>query len=562
MKRYRIPYGESNFKGIRTSNSIYVDKSRFIKELENLDTKYPIFLRPRRFGKTLFTSLLFYYYDINSADDFETLFGGLDISNYKTELANRYYVLRFDFSGIEAENEEILRQSFYDKIKICLKDFLLRYQFNITISDNPNKSAASLLDNFLIDIAGYTKGMVYVLIDEYDHFANDIIGDREFFINVTGKDGFVRKFYEVFKTHTGTGGIDRIFITGVTSITLDSLTSGFNIAKNISMNREFNEMMGFTGDETRGLLNLLGYNDIENIMNLLIEYYDGYMFYYEPGKVKRLLNSNLVLYFLAEYRTDGIPRKMADANIKSDYNRLTSMFSLYEEAKGREKVLTDIVAGNRIESNIITNFSQIETFGRKEFLSMLLFLGLLTIKGEGENFDVELMTPNAVIRNVYYDYYARYLELDEAKTLDAVGAIASSDNFEDFNRLIIKALKLHSNEDFKEFNEKRLKSIFLSCLGSQRRYLIKSEYESSGKRPDIALLDIRGGQTKVKYNYLIEIKYLHKSEATKALIEKKRNEAREQMNEYLKLNEFAMDKKMKGVIYVVVKDEIVCFEEV
>ena len=153
-----------------------------------------------------------------------------------------------------------------------------------------------MLNEFLNDITVYTEGMVYIIIDEYDQFANNIIENREFFESVTSKDGFVRRFYEIFKVHAGTG-IDRIFITGVTSITLDSLTSGFNIASNITMDMALNEMMGFTEDETRGLLELLEIPDTEDIMTLLVEYYNGYVFHEEPYNVTRVLNSNLVLFF-------------------------------------------------------------------------------------------------------------------------------------------------------------------------------------------------------------------------------------------------------------------------
>ena len=562
MKKYRIPYGDSDYKSIRTSSSIYVDKTKYIEVLEHLDTKYPVFLRPRRFGKTLFSSLLFYYYDRNSADDFDTLFGDTYIGTRKTELANQYYILRFDFSGLEAENEEMLRFSFYEKVRASIKDFLDRYQLNISIRDNTVYSPAILLNAFLVDAKVFTKGMVYILIDEYDQFANNIIENKDFFQSITDKDGFVRRFYEIFKSHAGTG-LDRIFITGVTSITLDCLTSGFNIASNVSMDSALNEMIGFTEDETRGLLELLEIPDISNTMNLLVEYYNGYLFHEDPGKVERILNSNLVLYFLVEYKKAGmIPGKLADSNIKTDYNKLTSMFGLYKDKENREKILLDIVEGKEIKSNIITNFPLIEDFGKLEFLSMLFYLGLLTIKGSGGSYDAVLATPNAVIRDVYYEYYSKYLKINQTEIIDAVDAIASKDRFDEFNQLIVQVLKLHSNDDFKEFNEKRLKSVFLSCLGNQRQYLVKSEYESGGKKPDIALLDIRGGKTEVKYNYLIELKYLQKAEASKAAIENERKKAYNQMSGYLKLKEFEQDNRIKGLIYVVVKDEIKYFEEV
>ena len=562
MKDYRIPYGDGDYKNIRTSNSIYVDKTKYIEVLEGLNTKYPVFLRPRRFGKTLFTSMLFYYYDRNSTDEFDTLFGDTYIGANKTELANQYYVLRLDFSGLDSEDEGRLRRAFYRKVKGSLENFLSRYAFDFELEGNSDYDSAALLDEFFHKTSLITEGMVYILIDEYDQFANNILGNKDFFQSITDKDGFVRRFYEIIKAHAGPG-FERMFITGVTSITLDSLTSGFNIAKNVSMRRKLNEMMGFTEDETRGLLDLLDIPDKTNIMNLLIAYYNGYVFYRDPDSVERVLNSNLVMYFLDEYREEeGIPSQLADQNIKSDYNKLTSMFSLYEDKEEQEQILQGIIAGEDMKSDIITNFSSLDTFGKQHFLSMLFYLGLLTIKGRSHDYDAKLQTPNAVMRDVYYEYYASYLALSESKIRDAVGEIALKDRFDDFNQLLTQVLQLHSNEDFKEFNEKRLKSVFLSCLGNQKRYLVKSEYESNGKKPDIALLDIRGGKTQVKYNYLIELKYIQKKNASIAEIESQRKEAYVQMQNYLKLPEFEQDKRIKGMIYVVVKDEIKYFEEV
>ena len=242
----KIPYGISDYHVIQNENFLYVDKTRFIEVLENLNTKYPVFLRPRRFGKTLLVSTLQNYYDKNSADEYDTLFGDTYIGTHKTALANHYYVMRFDFSKLSAESEEMLKKSFYRSVRVVLDDFAVYYGLDITIEENSDYNSADLLDGFLRKVNQFIGRRLYIMIDEYDHFANAILSNRQTFTKITSKEGFVRSFYEVFKYHTSGSCIDRLFITGVTSLTLDSLTSGFNIAQNVSMFPELNEMAGFT----------------------------------------------------------------------------------------------------------------------------------------------------------------------------------------------------------------------------------------------------------------------------------------------------------------------------
>ena len=265
------------------------------------------------------------------------------------------------------------------------------------------------------------------------------------------------------------------------------------------------------------------------------------------------------MYFLDEYTALGEVRQMADTNIKSDYGKLTSMFGLYRDTQSRTQLLHDIIEGKPAEADIVTDFSLFsDTFGKEEFLSLLFYMGLLTIKDTGAVYEVVLETPN----DVYYKYYADYLKLEKTEKRDAIRQVAYQDNFTELNRLIERILHLHSNEDFKGFNEHRLKTVILSCLSDQNVYLVKSEYESGGLRPDIALLDIRGEKNPVRFNYLIELKYLKKSEASQQSVERARQEAYQQMQEYLRLEEFSQDWRVKGVIYVVSKDTIRWFEKI
>jgi len=575
MARCKVPYGISDYRVIQDENYLYVDKTRFIEELEYLNTKYPVFLRPRRFGKTLLVSTLQYYYDKNCADEFDALFGDTYIGTHKTALANQYYVLRFDFSKLDAESEETLKKSFYRSVLVRLDDFCVYYGLDISITESNDYNVADLLDRFLIKVNQIIDRKLYIMIDEYDHFANAILSNRQVFAKITSKEGFVRSFYEVFKTHTSGSCIDRIFITGVTSLTLDSLTSGFNIAKNISMSPKLNEMAGFTSEETKTLLKEAEVTDIEKTMEILTENYNGYRFHKRAEN--KVFNSNMVLYFLDEYQEEqGIPHQLTDPNMTSDYRKLTAMFDLFEEEETKQAVLEQIMSNESLETDIITNFDFHSQFRKADFLSLLFYLGLLTITGEGTLYDVQLQTPNYVIRDIYYQYYSNYLQVCPEEMRNAVGMIALYNDFGEYNKLIESILKLHkespphlrsaesSDEDYKDFRESRLKSIMLSCFGNQKFFLVKSEYPVNGKRIDIALFDRRrrDRKSRTKYNYLLEIKYISKAQASAARIEAVKIQATSQMKEYLQLEEFAGDADLQGYVYVVVKDNIIYFAEV
>ena len=561
MARCKIPYGLSDYQKIKQEQYVYVDKTRFIEILENLNTSYPVFLRPRRFGKTLLVSTLQYYYDKNCADKFDTLFGDTYIGTHKTALANNYYVLRFDFSKLDAESEEKLKESFYSSVRVRLDDFCVYYGLNISIKESNNYNVADLLDRFLIKVNQIIGMKLYIMIDEYDHFANAILSNRQIFTKITSKEGFVRNFYEVFKTHTSGSCIDRIFITGVTSLTLDSLTSGFNIAKNISMFSELNDMTGFTSEEAQSLLKEIDITNIEETMEILTENYNGYRFH-KRAKSK-VFNSNMVLYFMDEFqREETIPEQLSDPNMRSDYHKLTAMFDLFQEEETKQGILERIMNNESLETDIITNFNFVAPFQEEDFLSLLFYLGLLTIKEKGLAFDVSLQTPNAVIRDIYYQYYGNYLKLTTREKRTAIANIAFENDFTKLNRLVSDILELHSNDDYRGFDEARLKSVFLSCFSDQNMFLVKSEYTSGGRKIDIALFDHYGRSDDIKYNYLIELKYIRKAQAVSEAIESAKILAVRQMQEYLNLKEFKDNPKIKGLIYVVAKDKIVCFEGV
>ena len=314
----KLPYGISNYEELITEDYYYVDKTMYIKKLEDLPEKRIMFLRPRKFGKTLFTSTLEYYYDINATDKFEKLFKNTYIGENTTNLKNSYYILRFNFSGIDTSTADSTMIGFKEKVILGIKRFVNSYKldFYINIEQTPEGMLGSLFEAFRNQ---KINEKIYVIIDEYDHFANELLGfQTEKFKELVSRNGKVRKWYEVLKEGTE-NVVDRIFVTGVAPITLDSLTSGFNICSDKTQNRDFNEMLGFTQSELKRLMTdqEISEKNQEIIIPIMKENYDGYKFSIKAEE--KIYNSNMCLYFLNDYiKYNEIPEKLIDVNIASD----------------------------------------------------------------------------------------------------------------------------------------------------------------------------------------------------------------------------------------------------
>ncbi|MDR2628147.1 MAG: AAA family ATPase, partial [Dysgonamonadaceae bacterium] len=329
MNIKRLPYGNSNFNSIRTENYYYVDKTRYIEYLEDETNKYQFFIRPRKFGKSLFFSILDHYYDLNGADDFERLFGDLYIGKHPTPGHNSYLMMQFDFSGLNTASEEGFTLDFNIKIQIAVERFLSQYRNVIPHADEirrriiDEKSGIRSID-VACDAAISAGKQIFILIDEYDHFANDLIamgshtGD-DVYKKMVRANGLVRDFYERLKTATKTV-LDRIFITGISPVMLDDLTSGFNIAVNLTLDLQYNEMMGFTQEEVDTLMTATGVDPA--FINVDMEtYYDGYLFH-EDGE-NRVYNPSMILYFFNQIlKEKKAPKNIIDLNLKTDYGRI------------------------------------------------------------------------------------------------------------------------------------------------------------------------------------------------------------------------------------------------
>ena len=302
----KIIYGNSNFRKIKINNDyLYVDKTPFIEKIENANEDFVIFLRPRRFGKSLFLSTLQYYYDEKSADEFDQLYGDTYIGKNPTPLKNSYRILFFEFSGINIDGgREVIYEGFKNNIQSALYRYFKAYGYDENIDRLYSIKTPLGLIKYFFEIVN--NDSIYILIDEYDQFANAILAhSMDDFLKMVGKGGFVRSFYEVLKTATFSGVVQKMFITGVTPITLDSLSSGFNIVKSISNKEEFNALAGFTQKEVEyslenSIFQACSEIDKTALLEKMKHWYNGYLFNFEADE--RIYNATLVNYFIT-FRT-------------------------------------------------------------------------------------------------------------------------------------------------------------------------------------------------------------------------------------------------------------------
>ena len=552
----KLPYGISNYEELVEDGYYYVDKTMYIEKLENLAEKRILFLRPRKFGKTLFTSTLENYYDLKKVDKFKTLYGNTYIGKNPTKLKNSYYILKFNFSGIDTSNEETTMKGFRSKVQSSIKFFVEKYGLDFFV--NNQEEAENILDDlikaFKIQRA---EEKIYVIIDEYDHFANELLGfNTNQFKNLVSKNGKVRKWYEILKEGTESV-IDRIFITGVAPITLDSLTSGFNISSDKTQDERFNEMMGFTEKELKELMNQqnIEQEKQEEILPIMRENYDGYKFSLH-GKEK-IYNSNMCLYFLNNYLAlERIPEQLIDMNIASDYTKLGKMLSLCK-GEEREKVIEKTVSGEGIVSDIRQKFNPAMDFTEMDLISMLYYLGYLTIAGE-EFEKPKLKVPNKVMKEIYSEYFLEILkeetdlQIRESDYNEMLREIALEGKIDKIIEMLGKYLKNLSNRDFIKFDEKYIKIIFYCIAMNLKIFRLKSEMEVQKKYPDILLIpkDVSKGYKGV----MIEFKYLKKEEAGK--LKEKQEEAKKQIKEYGEFEEIRDLKNIYKYTVVAVNDEI------
>ena len=552
----KMPYGISNYEKIVNDGYYYVDKTMYIEKLENLPETNIMFLRPRKFGKTLFTSVLENYYDKNKIDSFEKLYGNTYIGKNTTKLKNSYCILRFNFSGIDTSTEEATIRGFKKEVASSIEVFINRY--NLEFHVNKEDEAENILDNlFKSFYIQKPQDKIYVIIDEYDHFANELLGfNPEQFRGLVSKNGKVRKWYEILKKGTETV-VDRIFITGVAPITLDSLTSGFNIGTDITQDEEFNEMIGFTEEELKEILKNqeISLKEQEKIIPIMKENYDGYKFCLKAKN--QIYNSNMCLYFLSRYiRLGEIPDKLIDTNIASDYSKIGKMLDLCK-GENRLEILRKTVQGEPIVNTIIEKFNPAIEFTENDMISMLYYLGYLTISGELVGIP-ELTIPNKVMKEIYADYFMQMMDkeaefrIDNNANQEILIQLAKEGRIDKIVEILKIYLNNLSNRDLIKFDEKYIKLIFYCIAMNIKAYSTKSEMEVNRNYPDILLVprDSSKGYKAV----MVEFKYIKKGEVAK--LEDKQKEAREQIERYSSFEDIKDIQGLRKYTIVVVTNDI------
>jgi len=544
----KIPYGESDFKKLMLEHYFYQDRTHFIEELEKWNSNYPVFLRPRRFGKSLFISTLHHYYGLEYKDEFQNLFGHLYIGQHPTEAANIYLVLRFEFSRIDTATHESTYQGFLTNVILGARTFLGAYSDFFSEEDKQTILTQTSPEAIVKTIFGITKSnkiphKIYLLVDEYDHFANELLSfDLDRFKSDVSRNGFVRKFYESLKSATGEGIIDRIFITGVSPITLDSLTSGFNISDNISLNPIFHTMMGFTHEEVEAILqqSAIPLEVIPEMMHDLKEWYNGYRFTNQVNI--RLFNPDMVLYFLKEYSImNKYPEVMLDTNVISDYRKVRNIFKIGGEEDSKFELLESLVEDGYIDFPLTRLYNLEAEFTQDDFLSLLFYMGMLSFR-EVSDIGWRFEVPNYVIKKLYFEYFtAIFLAKTRfAKTkrpiAQTISALISQGNPEPFFKIVEYVLaENHSNRDELSYGEKHLQTLMIGLLFPYESYYIHSEYESKKGYPDIFLE--RMPNRPIKYDIVLELKYVKKS--AQNTLEKVIEQAESQLGEYMRSERFS-----------------------
>jgi hypothetical protein len=558
MERVKLlPYGNCNFEKMITENYCYIDKTAYIEMLEREPNGFQFFIRPRKFGKSLFFTTLNHYYNLNGAENFPTLFGDLYIGSHPTARHNTYLMMMFDFSGLNTLTKEDFIADFNRRIESSVYGFLSEYRSLIPDAKTlireikeANTGGCTALTT-ACQVAKDIGRKIFVIIDEYDHFANDLIamGVDEVYKGVIRANGIVRDFYERLKDGTKTV-IDRIFITGISPVMMDDLTSGFNIAKNLTNELRYNEMMGFTAAEVHRLMEETGVD--ASLINVdMAAYYDGYLFHTDAERT--LYNPSMLMFFFDQIISNKKPPKqLIDDNLKTDYGRIERLV-MNEQNRGR---LEQIIREGRTASEVITKFSIDRLYDNEYFVSLLYYMGLLTFSRERSGLPY-LRIPNYSIETLYWEYIFRLMVnlnekvcTDGSELLLSVGELAFRGDPQRYVRYVSRyILKNLSNRDLMKFDEKYIKIILLHGLLQSGLYVPKSEYEIPGGYADI-YMKRSPVKPDIPFEWLWEIKYLPESRA-KNLPEIIR-QARQQLERYRQAPEFTgrTDMRYASVIFI------------
>ena len=542
-----IPYGVSDFDIVRRDNLYYVDKTMYLPKLES-QARYLFFIRPRRFGKSVFISMLHAYYDVRNKDKFQDLFGDLWIGQHPTPLQGKFLVLYLDFSQVGGSIEQ-LEDKFNRYCKVRLDSFVDVYRQYYS-EDFVKKvfDAEDAVDKLILinDESKKLNLSTYLIIDEYDNFTNTVLNEQgeDVYWAITHAEGFYRDIFKKFK-----GNFERIFITGVSPVTLDDVTSGFNIGWHISTKEEFNQMLGFSTEDVRDIFTYYRDNglirsdaDIEAIIKDMKPWYDNYCFAEEALETQsRVFNCDMVLYYLRNYMNRGeAPKEMIDPNTKTDYNKMRKLIQLDKLDGDRKGVIERIAETGEIITRIEETFPASKITDPEIFPSLLFYYGMLTIKGtRGDK--LILGIPNNNVRKQYYGYLKEIFEekatLSVNKLTDYYYDMAYDGKWrEGLTFLADSYANVSSVRDGIEA-ERNLQGFFMAYLNLNNYYYTAPELELNHGYCDFFLLpDLTHYAT--KHSYILELKLIPKKEKgmTKTvherLISKQWEDAEKQIKAY------------------------------
>ena len=543
--RKRLPYGMMNFAVIRREDYYYVDKTRFIPMIEQAD-RFFFFIRPRRFGKSLTLNVLQHYYDVRTRDKFNDLFGDLYIGKHPTANRNSYLVLYLNFSGITGELNDY-RKGLDAHCSITFMNFCKIYADLLppeTLEELRQVNGAVEQLDYLYQACERAGQKMYLFIDEYDHFTNAILSDAKSlhrYTDETHGEGYLRAFFNKVKAGTYSS-IERCFITGVSPVTMDDLTSGFNIGTNYSLTPQFNQMMGFTEEEVREMLTYYStkapfHHTVDELIELMKPWYDNYCFAQECYDQPTLYNSNMVLYFVKNYIDNNgkAPRNMIESNIRIDYEKLRMLIRKDKEFAHDASIIQTLVSQGYITGELKDGFPAANIVDSDNFVSLLYYFGMLTVSGTFEG-KTKLIIPNQVVREQLYTYLLNtYNEADLSfsnhEKDELSSALAYRGAWQSYFDYIADCLKRYASQRDKQKGESFVHGFTLAMTAQNRFYRPISEADTQSGYVDIFLSPMLEIYPDMSHSYIIELKYARYKDP-ESRVEELRAEAIAQANRY------------------------------
>ena len=543
--RKRIPYGMQNFEDVMKRDCYYVDKTPFIEDIED-SNMYFFYIRPRRFGKTLTLSMLENYYDINKKDAFEEIFGKLYIGQNPTPEHNTYLVLHLNFAEIVGGLDDY-QEGMDDYCSIRFNLFVDLYAHLLPKDTKEGlrqqKNAVSQL-SYLYGQCQKTGQRIYLFIDEYDHFTNQILANQAHegkYRQQTHGEGYLRKFFDTIKG-AAVSTLGRVFVTGVSPVTMDDLTSGFNIGTNYSLYPEFNEMTGFTEEEVREMLgyysSILPFNHtVDELIRVMKPWYDNYCFAEEAYGKTTMYNSVMVLNFVDLYIRNGcnIPKSMIESNIRIDYDKIRMLIRHDKEFAHDASIIQQLITKGFVTGKLVEHFPAERINDPNNFLSLLFYFGMVTIDGTYDG-DTKFIIPNEVVRDQMYTYLLdtykeNDLDYDTYGKSHLESQLAYHGAYKEYFAFIADSLKRYSSQRDKQKGEAFVHGFTLAMTSQNRFYRPISELDNDGGYADIFLSPLCDIYKDMKDSYIIELKYC-KSSTTDEQLKQLFNDASMQISRY------------------------------